>query len=413
MSAELLIYPALFVAIFFESFVLVTFLSAPARRRRAGAPAGGNALPTVAVIVPCYNEETTLARTATSVLALDYPADKLSLILVNDGSTDGTREVMEQFRNHPHVAIIHKENGGKYTALNAGIRATDAEIVGCLDADSFVEPSALRHIIPCFEAGVAAVTAAMSVHEPKNILELMQYAEYLFGIAQRHTLASINGLYVTPGPSSFYRRAIVMAVGGFRTGHQVEDMEMALRLQRHGYTIENAPRARVYTTAPATLRRLFLQRIRWISGFLRNVLFDYRDLVFSPAKGALGMLVLPIGLFSLSASVIVFGTIVFATSADIAQAIALREGIPLAYAYLPASFAFDWFYFPTTFFMLLVLVTIAAWVSLAVLGKQISRTPGGLARGLISFLLFYGLLAPLWIARASVDIVLHKTRSWR
>src|SRR3989344_3934234 len=83
----------------------------------------------------------------------------------------------------------------------------------------------------------------MSVHEPKNILELMQYAEYLFGIAQRHTLASINGLYVTPGPSSFYRRAIVMAVGGFRTGHQVEDMEMALRLQRHGYTIENAPRA--------------------------------------------------------------------------------------------------------------------------------------------------------------------------
>src|SRR3989344_2760643 len=378
MSAECLISPALFVAIFFESFVLVPFLPPPARRRRAGAPAGGNALPTVAVIVPCYNEETTLARTATSVLALDYPADKLSLILVNDGSTDGTREVMEQFRNHPHVAIIHKENGGKYTALNAGIRATDAEIVGCLDADSFVEPSALRHIIPCFEAGVAAVTAAMSVHEPKNILELMQYAEYLFGIAQRHTLASINGLYVTPGPSSFYRRATVMAVGGFRAGHQVEDMEMALRLQRHGYTIENAPRARVYTTAPATLRRLFLQRIRWISGVLRNVLFDYRDLVFSPAKGALGMLVLPIGLFALSASVIVFGTIVFAASADIAQAIALREGIPLAYAYLPAS-----------------------------------RPPGGLARGLISFLLFYGLLAPLWIARASVDIVLHKTRSWR
>jgi len=127
MNPEVLAYPFLFVAIFIESFVLVTLLSKPARLarlRRAGGRADANTLPSVAVIVPCYNEAATVAATCESLLALDYPKEKLEIILVDDGSTDATPQAMEQFAWHPQVRIIQKENGGKHTALNFGIAAT-------------------------------------------------------------------------------------------------------------------------------------------------------------------------------------------------------------------------------------------------------------------------------------------------
>ncbi|MEK7086469.1 MAG: glycosyltransferase family 2 protein, partial [Patescibacteria group bacterium] len=171
MSLDVLMYPFIFLAIFFESFVIVTLLSKPARAARMRQHSGET--PTVAIIVPCWNEGTTVAATCESLLALDYPKDKLEIILVDDGSTDTTPEVMMRFADNPHVRIIcKKENGGKHTAVNAGVAVTQAEFIGCLDADSFVEPDALKEIIPCFKnPRVAAVTAAMTVHNPKNILQ--------------------------------------------------------------------------------------------------------------------------------------------------------------------------------------------------------------------------------------------------
>src|SRR3990167_1741584 len=131
MGLEALAYPFLFIAIFFESFVLVTLLSAPARSARGRFMDA--IFPSVAIIVPCWNEEKTVAATCDSLLALDYPKDRLEIILVNDGSTDTTPSIMERFAKHPQVRIIHKENGGKHTAMNAGVALTNAELVGCLD----------------------------------------------------------------------------------------------------------------------------------------------------------------------------------------------------------------------------------------------------------------------------------------
>lgn len=411
MSFELLTYPFLFLAIFFEAFVLVTFLSKPARSARGRGP--GDETPSVAVIVPCWNEETTIAATCESLLALDYPADKLEIILVNDGSTDATPAAMAPFATYPQVRIIHKENGGKHTALNAGIAATEAEFIGCLDADSFVEPDALREIIPCFtREQVAAVTAAMSVHHPKNLLQHMQQAEYAFGITLRHTLASINGLYVTPGPFSFYRHSTIKELGGFRHGHQTEDMEMALRLQREGYEIENAPHARVYTKSPDTVLKLVKQRTRWTSGFLRNVLGEYRDLIGDKRQGVLGMLVLPVAVISIGSGIMVFSFSLVTLVRSVITAIQIRVGIPASYAFLPHG-SFDWFYFPASFYILLGVATLLASLSLIVVGKRISKTPGNLGLGLISYTFLYGLIAPLWLIHATADVTFGKNRAWR
>lgn len=412
MSPEALAYPFLFLAIFFESFILVTLLSKPAREARARVP--GTATPAVAVIVPCYNEASTIAGTTESLLNLDYPKDKLEIVLVDDGSTDSTREAMERFRDNPQVTIIRQANGGKHTAVNAGIAATTAEFIGCLDADSFVDPAALREIIPCFENHrVAAVTGAMSIHKPENLIQHMQNVEYTFGISMRHAIASVNGLYVTPGPFSFYRRSTLDKIGGFRFGHQTEDMEMALRIQREGYTIENAPRARVYTKAPRTIPSLIKQRVRWTTGFIRNVLGDYRDLIFNYKHGTLGMLMLPTALIAVASGILLFVVSLVQLVRHAADAVQVRTGIPLWYSLTPHYPSFDFFYFPSNLIILLSATTLIASFALVAYGRHVSKTPMKLALGLISYGLIYSMVAPLWLIRASADVAIGKRRSWR
>jgi|CXWL01.1.fsa_nt_gi cellulose synthase/poly-beta-1,6-N-acetylglucosamine synthase-like glycosyltransferase len=413
MDVSYLTYPFLFIAIFFESFLLVTFLSAPARKQRTKEVSEHT--PNVAVIVPCWNEESTIKGTVDSLLALEYPKDKLTIVLVNDGSKDGTARVMDGYIGNPQITVIHKENGGKHTAVNLGIeKSPQAEFFGCLDADSFVSPEALREIIGHFEnPKVAAVTAAMSVHEPKTLLELMQNAEYIFGIALRHTISSVNGLYVTPGPFSFYRRQTILDLGGFRKGHNTEDLEMALRIQRGGFLIENAPRARVYTKTPKTVPSLIKQRVRWTTGFLRNVIYDYRDLIGNPHFGTLGMVVLPLGLFAIVSGIFLFFFVIFRLIRHVVTSYLLTSGVPLSYTLLPHWDGIEWFYIPVTGIVLLALIAMIGSVSFMIVGKKISGTPSNLSVGVITYILFYGVIAPFWLIRTVYDVLTGTRRSWR
>ncbi|HEX8591402.1 MAG TPA: glycosyltransferase [Candidatus Paceibacterota bacterium] len=409
---EVLIYALLFVGLYFEVFILLIFLSRPAREARA-RPLSSKT-PKVAMIVPCWNEEGTIKQNVESLLELDYPADKLEIIVVNDGSTDRSGEILDAaFANHPRVKVFHKENGGKHTALNLGIEhAKDAELVGCLDADSFVEKDALRKVIACFDdSRVAAATVAMSVNNPKGLLELMQHIEYILGIALRHVLSVVNGIHVTPGPFSLYRRDIILKVGGFRNGYQVEDMEMALRLQREGYWIENAPRARVYTKVPTTVRGLVKQRTRWTSGFLRNVAFDYRDLVANPRFGVLGLLVLPLGFVAILGGIILFGILLFRLVKKAIETYAFHSDVPLSYSV--SQINVEWFYLPVSILTLLSLVSISGIILFIIIGKKVSKTPAKLFSGILAFVLIYRFIAVLWLLRSVKDVTLGTKRPWR
>ncbi len=412
MHWEVVAYPFIFLGLYFEVFMLLTFLSAPARLRR-DRPAATHT-PKVAIIVPCWNEESTIGGTVESLLALDYPTSELRIILVNDGSTDNTRAVMDSYLNHPHVTVIHKENGGKHTAINAGIAiATDCEFIGCLDADSFVAPDALREMIAAFDdPKVAASTPAMSVFEPKNLLERMQNAEYIFGIALRHALSAVNGIYVTPGPFSLYRRSVLEVVGGFRHAHQAEDMEMALRLQRAGYEIENSPRARVYTKVPRSVPKLIKQRTRWTTGFLRNVLTDYRDLVGNPRYGVLGLLVLPLGFVAVWGGVTLFALALYLLGSNLAHTYSVASGIPLIYTLTP-RFSVEWFYAPITFITVISIVVMVISTTFILMGQHVSRTKSDLAMSILGYALLYGFIAPFWLVRALADVGTGRRRAWR
>lgn len=412
MKIEFIAYPFLFIAIYFEVFLLLTFLSAHGRKSRARPLATHT--PSVAIIVPCWNEETTIAGTVHSLLALDYAPDRLQIILVDDGSTDGTPEAMAKFDSEPRVHILRKENGGKHTAINAGIaKAREADIIGCLDADSFVAPGALREMIAYFDdPKVGAVTPAMSVFNPRTMLERMQNAEYIFGIGWRHALALVNGIFVTPGPFSMYRKSVVDELGGFRYAHQAEDMEMALRMQRHGWHIENAPKARVYTKVPRNVFKLIKQRTRWTTGFLRNVLLDYHDLVGNPKHKVLGLMVLPFGFLAVSGGIILFCVAMYMTASQLVGTVATVSGVPLSYILTP-HFSLGWFYVPVTFIILLGLVASGISITFMILGKRISETPGNLWLDMLAYCLLYGLVAPWWLFRSVMDVALGTRRSWR
>jgi cellulose synthase/poly-beta-1,6-N-acetylglucosamine synthase-like glycosyltransferase len=415
MVFELLIYPFLFAAIYFQAFLLVTLLSTPAVEMRARKASVKT--PKVAMVVPCWNEETTVAGTAKSLLALDYPKDKLQIYLINDGSTDNTKAAMDAFAGNPQVTIIHKENGGKHSAINLGIElASDAEFIGCLDADSFVDPSALKEIISCFDdPKVAAATPGMSVHAPSTLLERMQQAEFVLGIALRHILAAVNGLHVTPGPFSLYRRSVLMELGGFRFGHQTEDMEMALRIQKAGYAIDSAPRARVFTKVPRSVPALVKQRTRWTSGFLRNVSQEYRVLLGNPKYGALGVLILPLGFLAVFGGLIAFAATLYHVTSLLIRTYTVTEGVPLSFTLgnLVPTDTGAFFDFPISLFAALSAVAAAGIIAFTIIGKNVSKTPGALSVGMLAYLFVYGFIAPFWLLRSVRDVALNTHRGWR
>jgi cellulose synthase/poly-beta-1,6-N-acetylglucosamine synthase-like glycosyltransferase len=407
-ATEFFLYPTLFLTLFFEVFALLTFFDREARRRRRMVSSG--VYPSVAIIIPAYNEEKTVRASVESVLALDYPKDQLSVVVVNDGSTDGTARALSAYRSNPRVTVLEKRNGGKHTALNLGIEKTNAELMGCLDADSFASPEALKEIVAHFDhARIGAVTASLSVNAPRSALERMQQAEYLLGIVFRHVLATLNGLYVTPGPLTLYRTQVFKEIGNFRSAHATEDMEMALRMQRGGWHIENAPRGRVYTTAPKTIHGLVKQRTRWTTGFLRNG-FDYRELFGNPAHGVLGLMVLPLSVVAIVASIALFAFTIVNIGKLIWNFLEYTSRVPISYALTPRGF--DIFFTPVSTAGFLSAITLALMVAFIFTGAQISKTRSGIGPGILWYALCYGVLAPVWLSRAVFDTAFGIRRTW-
>jgi cellulose synthase/poly-beta-1,6-N-acetylglucosamine synthase-like glycosyltransferase len=285
MATDILFYILSFLSIYVQVFLLLTFIERRKDIKYRKESIELKRYPSVTVVVPCWNEEKTLYKTVQSLLALDYPKDKVSILLVDDGSTDNTWGVMQRFKKYNQIEILHKENGGKHSAMNLGIESATTEFIGCLDADSFVHPQALKRIMTYFDNPEAmAVAPSIIVHEPKNLIQRIQKIEYNWGVFIKKMLGLNNAIHVTPGPFSFYRREIFAKIGGFRKAHNTEDMEIAYRMHSHHMKIEHANDAFVYTVAPNTVKKLYKQRLRWIYGFIKNTI-DYRRLLFKkPAE---------------------------------------------------------------------------------------------------------------------------------
>ena len=265
-------------------------------------------LPCVSIIVPAYNEEKTIANTVLSSLALNYPKEKLEIVVVNDGSKDRTKDICEVFEKRGEIILVNQKNAGKGAAMNAGVRAANGEFVVCLDADSEPHPDALMKMLCHFTSDdVACVTAAMKVKNKKEFLSGTQAIEYVFSIILRKLLSFVNAIVVIPGPFSIYKKSILQKVGGFDEYNLTEDNEIALRFLDRGYRIHNCIDGYVHTLAPTTLSSLYKQRLRWNRGNIENCI-KYKHLFFNPRNPYVGFLILPMFVASFGA---VFTTIAF------------------------------------------------------------------------------------------------------
>ena len=298
---DIFVYIAVYFGLFTGIFFIFTFFE----NLDGVKPKLARRFPKVSVIVPAYNEETTIKGTVYSLLSLDYPKDKLEIIIVDDGSTDNTLKIAKEFEKKG-VRVFSKENGGKGVALNFGLSKSSGELVGCLDADSYVMSNALKKMVGYFEEeDIMAVTPSIKVWKDNNFLQKVQRVEYMMGVFLRKVFSYLDSIHVTPGPFTIYRKYFFDKYGGYDEGNLTEDIEVALRIQRQGYRIENVMDANVYTIGPQTLKSLQRQRNRWYVGFINNVM-NYKDL-FGIKHGNLGLLVLPSAFISVSLSIILFG----------------------------------------------------------------------------------------------------------
>jgi cellulose synthase/poly-beta-1,6-N-acetylglucosamine synthase-like glycosyltransferase len=408
---NLIICAFIFISLFFEVFLLLTFLENRKNLTDKGNTAPAD-LPSVTIVVPCYNEEESIFGTVDSLLALDYPQEKLQIMIVDDGSTDNSWNLIQKYKNNPLIEILRKENGGKHTVLNYAISKSTSDIIGCLDADSFVDPKALINIASYFsDKETMAVTPAIKIYNPDNILRRVQKVEYDWGIFLRKMLCFIDALYVTPGPFSFFRREVFINLGPYRNAHNTEDMEMAMRLQKHNYKIRNCHTAFVYTIAPDIFTKLFIQRLRWTYGFLKNAL-DYRELFFNKKQGNLGFFILPLMIISPISTLWLAGSFLTNIFSIIKNYFLNWQSINFNF-HFPKSFHFEWFYLNTSVIALVAIVAFIMTVTLILIGRKFSEGKIKPSRDLLYFFLIYPFIAPIWLAKSVYNVLISKGTAWR
>jgi cellulose synthase/poly-beta-1,6-N-acetylglucosamine synthase-like glycosyltransferase/peptidoglycan/xylan/chitin deacetylase (PgdA/CDA1 family) len=257
------------------------------RRRPADEPHE----PPVSIVVPALNEAVGIERAVRSLAASEYP--DFEIIVVDDGSTDGTGELVEQLRL-PQVQVVRQPNLGKPAALNRGLDAARHDLVAMVDADTIFEPETLRRLVqPLRESEVGAVSGNTKVGNRRRLLGRWQHIEYVMGFnLDRRLYDVLQCMPTVPGAVGAFRRSALEAVGGVSAATLAEDTDLTLALGRAGWRVVYVEDARAWTEAPASLRALWRQRFRWSYGTLQAV-WKHRAALWRSGEERIGRRGLP------------------------------------------------------------------------------------------------------------------------
>jgi len=351
-ALRFLLLNAIFIitALIFGTYLLLTVFSAISLRKylRKNSYVDYNTIvssplaPSISVIAPAFNESQTIEDNIRTLLSLYY--NNFEVVVVNDGSTDNSMELMIQTydlekvnyffdyrlpckrirgvyksrnRSFKKLTVIDKVNGGKADSLNAGLNVCRNNLVVSIDADSIMEPDALLKMVkPFMEAKEKKVIGAggviriansceisgghiKKVHLPKKFLPRAQVMEYTRAFLMgRMAWSELDGLLLISGALGMFDREIVIQSGGYHTNTVGEDMELVVRMRRSmadqniKYDVVYIPDPLCWTEVPSTIKVLARQRSRWTRGTLET-LITHRKLLFNRKYGKLGMLGYP------------------------------------------------------------------------------------------------------------------------
>ncbi|MEI6731789.1 MAG: glycosyltransferase family 2 protein [archaeon] len=265
----------------------------------------------VSIVMPCYNESAHIGRAIESLLELNYPMDKLEIIVVDDQSKDNSTDIVRSYaRKYRNVRlIINKRNsGGAAEPTNIGVRAAKYDYIAVADADSFPEKDALLKMIGFLQNDltVGGVTCAVLSKRPETFMQKLQALEYTVIAFNRKLLDFVDSVYVTPGPFALYRKKVLLEIGLFDVKNMTQDIEIVWRMLSKGYKARMCLGAHVYTATPIKFKQWWKQRVRWNIGGTQTMT-KYRSLVFR--NGMLGNFIIPF--FSVSLFIGLFGLILF------------------------------------------------------------------------------------------------------
>ncbi|MBS3818345.1 glycosyltransferase family 2 protein [bacterium] len=295
----------------------------------------------ITIVVPAYNEESTIINNLKSLLSLKYP--QYEVVVVDDGSTDGTlQRLKKEFRlvetqkpiklvishkaikkvylslDFGHLIVVHKENGGKTDALNAGINASSYPLFCSIDADSILDKEGLLRAARQFvidkrvisTGGIIRVLNGSKVekgeivdyHPPRRMVENFQVVEYIRGFLSGRTAWNYLGsLLIISGTFALFRKDLAIAVGGYRETVG-EDMDLIVRFHKYcrenhiPYRILFVPDPVCYTQVPSDFKSLWKQRNRWQRGLVDSLYFS-RKMFLNPRYGTVGLFGVPYFLF--------------------------------------------------------------------------------------------------------------------
>jgi biofilm PGA synthesis N-glycosyltransferase PgaC len=258
------------------SFIyVVTAVVYHLRRPATATPLPEDELPFVSIIVPAFCEEAVIERSIEGILQIDYPS--FELIVVNDGSTDGTAERVRRFFPDRRVRLLDKKmNEGKAMALNDAILCAGAELILIMDADAVPDKMIVRNMVPHFQsARVGAVAGNPRVRNTKRLLCRLQAIEFSSVIGLMRRAQRIWGrVMCVSGVVGMFRKSALMDVGMFTPGMATEDIDLTWKLQTKFYDVRYEGSALVWMIAPDTIRVWWKQRRRWALG-LGQVLRRY------------------------------------------------------------------------------------------------------------------------------------------
>ena len=252
--------------------------------------------PLVSIIVPCYNEGPTLANCVHGLMSQTY--HHTEIILVDDGSKDNTWNVARQLAGEYDLITLHKENGGKASALRYGIDRCTGSIVVCIDADSIFVPDTVEQLMRSLEdPNVTAVGGNVRVANRSGVLTACQALDYIIGLnSNGRAYSQLGCMQVIPGAIGAFRKDAYYAVGGHSHDTLVEDMDLTIAFAQHGYRVIFNPHALAYTEAPVTLKDFLNQRYRWTYGGMQ-VLGKYKRSMFLHWN-PMGMIGMPMHMIS-------------------------------------------------------------------------------------------------------------------
>lgn len=406
---NIIFYLFIFLALYVQVFFLVTFLEKKHLLKKK-LP-GASFFPPVTFIVPCYNEESTVSKTINSIKALEYPQDKISIIVVNDGSRDATWDVMQTYANDSQVLLLNKENGGKHTALNFAFPYVTTDFVCSFDADTSIVSNALAKAVAYFERDpeLSALGGAVLIEQPKTFVQRAQSIEYQMFSYSKKMLGLLGGVLVVPGAFSLFKKSALESVGGYKQAHLLEDLELTYRMQIAGLKVDHSHDAFVYTKGPDSLSALFKQRLRWSYGYINNTV-DYRKAILNKKYGNFGMFTLPMTIVAYPAILQIF--VLFWYNAINFFSARYIEYQAVGFGAFMPSFSLDFFFIDTTVSAFLTILLFGSIFLAIYLGKEISGIKKVSFRSIFWFIVIYSMMVPLWTLKALYNTIFGKTTSW-